>query len=418
MNNAISRDKRAGADFQLAEFARQLGAGFRQLHGHPALAWITPQFPVRLIEATGGGRSLWLGGTKRDATEAALRSARFTAVEVPGDLALIRRFALPQMSERDLQDAVAMEVRDSNPFDPADLVWGYRSTEEEPGKLDVTTVLAARSQVVRHIEQLAPEQLQSPSMEAWVIGEDGVPVVLRGFGEAARARRAARGRVVTYALMALALLLATAVAVTPTVQLHLRALQAAAAYQALQQKAGPAVAQREALVRGREDLANLQEVMNEHIEPLVALETLTHLVPDDTWLQRVQAQGPRFTLTGQTPNAAALMNTLSSNPGLREVKAPAPATRASANRENFVLEFTMAPGMLRLPSAVAGTGALAAAPAATPPVPAPLATASQAPLPQAAASQAMRPTVPASGAMAPASQAARPAVAASGRAQP
>lgn len=412
MNNAISRDSRAGADFQLAEFARQLGAAFRQLHGHPALAWITPQFPVSLIEA-GGGRSLWLAGSKRDASEAALRSARFTAVEVPGDLALIRQLVLPQLSDRDLRDAVALEMRDSNPFDPEDMVWGYRSSPGEPGKLDVITVLASRSQVVQHIEQLAPEQLQSPSLEVWVMADDGVPVVLRGFGEAARARRAVRGRAVAYALMILALLLATAIAVTPTVQLHLRALQAAAAYQVLQQRAGPAMAQREALVRGREDLANLQEVMNEHIEPLVALETLTQLIPDDTWLQRVQAQGPRFTLTGQTPNAAALMNTLSGNPALREVRAPAPATRAAANRENFVVEFTFAPGLLRLPSAAGKPLAAGDTSVATSAV-----VAAQATTPQAPASQASRPAATASVAAAPASQAAKPATAASGRSQP
>jgi general secretion pathway protein L len=410
MNNAISRDSRTGADFQLAEFARQVGAALRQLHGHPALAWITPQFPVRLIEA-GGGQSLWLGGRRLEATEAALRSARFTAVEVPGDLALIRQLALPHLSERDLRDAVSLEVRDSNPFDPADLVWGYRSSAGEPGRLDVVAVLASRSQVVQHIEQLAPDQIQSPSLEAWVMAEDGVPVVLHGFGEAARARRAVRGRALTYALMTLTLLLAIAVAVTPTVQLHLRAAQAAAAYQALLQRAGPAMAQRDALVRGRDDLANLKEVMNDHIEPLVVIDALTQLIPDDTWLQRIQAQGPRFTLTGQTPNAAALMNTLSSNPALKEVRAPSPATRATATRENFVVEFTVAPSMLRLTSAA--TAGVVAAPATTP-----LASASQAAMPQAPASQALAPAATASVAAPPASQAGRPAAAGSARAQP
>lgn len=199
-------------------------------------------------------------------------------------------------------------------------------------------------------------------------------------------RRAARGRVFAWALMLLALLLATAIAVTPTVQLHLRTLQAVTAYQALQQRAGPAIAQRDALVRGREDLANLQEVMNDHIEPLVAIDMLTQMIPDDTWVQRVQAQGPRFTLTGQTPNAAALMNALSSNPGLREVRAPSPAVRVVGNRENFVVEFTVAPGMLRSP--------------------------------MAAASQAVAPQAAASAPAVPASQPAKPVTAASARAQP
>lgn len=365
MNNPSSPAIQSSADFQPGEFLRMAAASFRQLHLHPALAWITPQLPVKLVEA-GGGESVWLGDRKVEATDAALRSAHFTAVEVPADLVLARARVLPPLSGSDLRDAVALDVRDSSPFDPADLVWGYRSGPGEGGQVNVATAMASRRQVTQHIEQAAPEAAALPSLEAWVLA-DGVPVVLRGFGEAARARRASRGRLLAWAMLLLTVFLVTAIAVTPTVQLHLRAMQAAAAYQALQQRAGPAVAQREELMRGRDDLANLHEVMNDHIEPLLAIDMLTQLIPDDTWLQRVQAQGNRFTLTGQTPNAAALMNALSSNPGLREVRAPSPATRgAGTSRESFVVEFTVTPAMLRRPGAAAAQPAtvVAAVPAA------------------------------------------------------
>jgi general secretion pathway protein L len=314
-----------------------------------------------------------------------LRAARFTAVEVPADLALNRSLVLPPLSAGDLRDAVALDVRDSNPFEPADLVWGYRSTHEEAGQVNVNAVLASRRQVVEYIEKVVPELADATAPEVWVMAQPGVPVVLRGFGEAARAQRAGRGRMLAWALIVIAVMLGIAIAVTPTVQLRLRTLQAVAAYQALQQRAGPAMAQREALVRAREDLANLQEVMADHIEPLVAIDMLTQLIPDDTWLQRVQAQGNRFTLTGQTPNAAALMNTLSSNPGLRDVRAPSAATRSSGtNRESFVVEFTVTPELLRRASAPSNPTAPATAPAAPAPVPAP------------AVAAASRPALPAS----------------------
>lgn len=350
MNNSSSSASSPSADFQPGELFRMAGASLRQLHSHPALAWITPRFAVRLVEA-GGGQSVWLGDRRIEATDAALRSAQFIAVEVPAELVLARARVLPPLTGSDLHDAVTLDVRDSNPFDPADLVWGYRSSPAQGGQISVTTAMASRRQVVRHIEQVAPERALTAALEAWVLVE-GVPVVLRGFGEATRARRAARGRWLAWAMLLLTVALAAAIAVTPTVQLHLRATQAAAAYQTLQQRAGPAITQRDELLRGREDLASLQEVMNEHIDPLVAIDMLTRLIPDDTWLQRVQAQGNRFTLTGQTPNAAALMNTLSSNSGLREVRAPSPATRgAGTNRESFVVEFIVTPGMLSRPGA-------------------------------------------------------------------
>lgn len=365
MNNPSSPAIQTTAEFQPGDFLRTVAASLRQLHGHPVLAWITPQLPVRLIEAD-GGQSLWLGERKLEATAAALGAARFTAVEVPADLVLTRSRVLPPLSGSDLRDAVALEVRDSNPFEPADLVWGYRTSRAEAGQVGVTTAIASRRQVGEHVEQTAAAAATAMPVEAWVLA-DGAPVVLQGFGEAARALSARRGRWRAWGLILAALFLALAIAITPTVQQHLRAVQAAAAYQALQQRAGPALAQRDELVRGREDLANLQEVMKDHLEPLLAIDVLTQLIPDDTWLQRIQAHGNRFTLTGQTPNAAALMNTLSSNPGLRDVAAPTPATRAAgASRENFVVEFTVTPGMLQRPRAAASQPAVAAAPAAAP----------------------------------------------------
>ena len=354
MNNATTPATRNPQPFDLAASVRVMRSSVRQLHDHPVLAWMTPQLRVRLLQADGGW-SLWQGDRKQDATEADLQAARFTAVEVPPDLALSRDMLLPPLSEADLRAAVALEVRDANPFEPADLTWGHRSRVGEAGQIEVTVVLASRRLVEQHIQAMAAAVADFSSLEVWVLADDGAPIVLAGFGEAARLRRAARGRWAAVGLLAAAMLLAIANAITPTVQLHLQTLQATAAYQALQQRAAPAMAQREALVRGRDELANLREVMSEHVDPLVALDMLTQLIPDDTWLQRVQSQGTRFTVSGQTSNAAALMNTLSGNPALKDVRAPAPATRVfGSNRESFSVEFTVLPQLLQRATPAAG----------------------------------------------------------------
>ena len=191
MNNATSTANPPVTDFQLKKYIGMVGASFAQLHNHPALAWITPQLPVRLIEAD-GSQSLWVGGRKQQAAEAALQSARFTAVELPADLALSRSLVLPPLSERDLRDALALEVRDSSPFDPSELVWGYRRAVGAAGQLKVTTALASRRQVTQYLQDAAPELADSASLEVWVMTDEGAPVVLQGFGEAARARHASQ----------------------------------------------------------------------------------------------------------------------------------------------------------------------------------------------------------------------------------
>jgi len=364
MNNPTSPALQNPKPFDLGGSVKVGLSSVRQLQDNPVLAWMTPELRVRLLQADGRW-SLWQGDKRQEATDADIHAARFTAVEVPPDLALSRDTVLPPLSDADLRAAVALEVRDANPFEPSDLVWGHRSSVAQGGQIHVTAVLASRRLVQLHIEKMVAAVADSSSPEVWFVVEGGAPIVLKGFGEAARGRRAARGRWTVYGLLAAALLLAAANAVTPTAQLHLQSLQAVAAYLALQQRAGPAMAQREALVRGREDLANLRDVMSEHIDPLLSLDMLTQLIPDDTWLQRVQSQGTRFTVSGQTSNAAVLMNTLSGNPGLKDVRAPAPATRVfGSNRESFAVEFTVLPTLLLRANPLAGQ--VSAAPGTTP----------------------------------------------------
>jgi general secretion pathway protein L len=58
----------------------------------------------------------------------------------------------------------------------------------------------------------------------------------------------------------------------------------------------------------------------------------------------LQIQGHKVSITGQTANASALMKKLGGQPGLRDVRAPAPATKPlGATRESFTIEFTMDP---------------------------------------------------------------------------
>ncbi|GAB1390523.1 hypothetical protein MASR1M6_27050 [Rubrivivax sp.] len=148
--------------------------------------------------------------------------------------------------------------------------------------------------------------------------------MLQGFGESARRRLAVRGRRLGGLLLLGALLLALAVLLTPTLQLRLRALQAQQAYDQAQQRLAPVLAQREALAQAQAQQGALHEQMQARVEPLAVLDLLTQAVPDDSFVQRLQLQGDKLTPTGQTPNTAALMNRLSAEPLLRDVRPPPP----------------------------------------------------------------------------------------------
>lgn len=322
-----------------------LAQPWRLLQRVPPLVWLAPLPAVRVLQAD-GSETLWLGDRRQESNARQREAAPFVAVEVPREDHLELPISLPPMPAADRQDALAMELRMASPFEAADLAWGWREAPQGAAA-PLTAVLASRKAVQARLTHVADKLDPRRAPEVWAFAASGQPVVLQGFGEAARQRQAARGRWQVWVLLLLALLLAAAVAVTPTVQLKLRAMQAVRAMAALEQQLGPVLAEREALVKAQGQRDALRELMAERVEPVAVLDLVTQAVPDDTWVQRLQLQGSKLTLSGPTPNTAALMNRFSGLPQVRDVRAPVAATRAQSGRENFTIELTLLPEALR-----------------------------------------------------------------------
>lgn len=337
----------------------QLARGWAELHRLPPLAWLSPRQEVAVVHAD-GRTSLWRGDLGRAVPGGRPSDAVFVAVEVPADDTLERRCVLPPISERDREAALELDLSAHSPFAPEDLVWGFRSSGEH-----AVVMLTSRRAVARAVA--TGEAARSAGLgaggrwnpEVWAFDSDGLPVMLRGFGEQARMKGAGRRLGLAWALILLAMVLAAVGFVTPTVQLKLRTMQAAAALAALDREFAPVVTDREALTKVLGLQTALLEQIESRIEPLGVLDFATELIPDDTWLQRLQLRGSRLTISGQTTNATALMRRLSDHPLVREVRSPGSATRVSGGRENFVIEMTLLAPALRAVPAPAGPASAA-----------------------------------------------------------
>ncbi len=382
-----------------ATLGRLLLQPWRDLLRRPALAWLAPQPAVRLLHAD-GSQSLWQGEQRRNATARELQAAAFAAIEWPADQVLDVRVPLPPtLTATDREAALALQAGMASPFEPADLVWGARAGTTAG---EWVMLLASRKAVQARLDTVDAIGHKAP--EVWAFAGDGRPVVLRGFGEAARQQRSGRGRGLAAALVLLAMLLLLAILVTPALQMRWKAQQAERAQAELQARLAPVLAERERLATAQAQLQTLRDLAAERIDPLAVLNRVTQAVPDDSWVQRLQIQGARVTITGQTPNASALMNRLSSQPEVSDVKAPAPATRSIGGRENYTIEFTLTPAALRpaAPAAAASMTAAAqalpdagaSAPAASAAAAAPAASSAAAPAPPAPAASAAPPSRP------------------------
>lgn len=327
---------------------RDLLSAWRGMVEWPVLSWLWPQAMVRLCLPTG---SLTLSrGLQTPPIEDAqrARTARFEALVIPEVLLLRRTLDLPMLQPAELQAALGLEVQTLSPFTKSDLVWAHESDPTHGSTSRVHVVLCSRKLIARHTQTMRT-QLKSQNPEVWAPSCKGTGfVLLPGFGEARRQRNSAAWRWASALLALLALGLMMAMAATPSVQLYLRALQANQAMTSMAKKAGPAMAQRESLVQVSDQLANLLALTDKSVPPLHTLKLITETLPDDTSLLSLQIQGSKVSITGQTANAAALMKQLGSTPGLRDVKAPTPATKPlGAPRESYTIEFMLNPAQLR-----------------------------------------------------------------------
>ena len=339
--SSVSSDARfLGIDFHA--LWREVRKAWQGVDEWPVLRWLTPDIAVRLLQAD-GGESPWLGGAEQQSGVPS-RSTQFVAVELPEHTVLRRKLSLPPMAEQDTFSAVALDVRSASPFAPEDLVWGYHADSSRRDVRQVEVALASRKHVAQYLETQTARLQAGKVPEVWACTAQRAPIVFAGYGEGQRTAYARRRRHAGYGLLLLVAGLLVAIAVTPTAQLRLRAIEAVKSYDVIAQRTAPLVRQREALLQSAEKLGSLAAVIAGRIEPLRLLDKLTQLLPDDTSVQSFKIQGTKVTIVGLTANASALMQLLGNESGLRDVRAPSPATRIpGASKESYVIEFSLDP---------------------------------------------------------------------------
>jgi general secretion pathway protein L len=302
----------------------------------PVFRWLTPDEPVRVWHAD-GTESVRHGVSARPI--AAPPSVRFSAVELADDTVLRRSLLLPRLTEEEVRQAVELDVRAASPFPEDDVAWGYHV--ERGDRLRVEIALTSRQLIERQLEALEP-RLGGVVPEVWVSGER--PIVLPGYGETARLASARRMRWALFALLAVTTLLTAALAVTPTLQLRERTLEAVRKSDELSRAVAPQVQMRDEIARLGEQIALLRKASEQRQDIVALLDQVTRQLPDDAVLNRLELSGATIRITGQADNAAQLLQTLGANPAFREVRAPAGITRAPAgSKEGFTIEFRVGP---------------------------------------------------------------------------
>jgi general secretion pathway protein L len=266
---------------------------------------------------------------------AAPTRVRFAAVELVEETLLRRSLVLPRLTEDELRQAVELDVRSASPFPEDEVVWGYGV--ERGDRLRVEIALTSKKMIEQQIEAVR-ERLGDVQPEVWVGGER--PFMIPGYGESARLARARRMRLALIGLMSVSAMLLAALAVTPTLQLRERALEATHKSDELQRAVKPQAQMRDELVRLSEQIRLLGKASEQRQDVVALIDQITRQLPDDATLTRLEVSGGTVRVIGQADNAAQLLQTLGANPAFRDVRAPSGIAKAPAgSKEGFTIEF-------------------------------------------------------------------------------
>lgn len=311
----------------------------------PPLSWLRPEQMLRLVPADGAPSVVWESG---EAVAKPAREPVFWALELPEYMVLRKTVALPALDPQDCASAAELEVQAISPFAAEDLLWGFTELSRSSKAVKLLVVLASRAQTEPYLQACIADHMQSPAgaakplaqPEVWVFAAERRPVVFQGFGEQARFDWGRKRLWWNVSGVALLLLLAAAIAATPTAQLRLRAIEAVHAFEGMAARTTDVVAKRESLIQSADRVAGLSELLAERIDGVQVLSMLTNVLPDDTALQSARIQGSKVTISGLTENASALMQKLSNQDGVKDVRAPSAATRmGGGNKEIFTIEL-------------------------------------------------------------------------------
>lgn len=328
-----------------------LREAWQDIWSWPVFAWLRPKAPVCVVLPDGETALYFKEKYVSKAREKDKLAAKYTAIQLPEEALLRRVVSMPELGADETQAALALEAQTHSPFLPDQTLWAaFPLAVPGLNTWAFELVLTSRNLVQSQLELARSSLLQgngqSSSPEIWVTNTAGLTMALPGFGEGARLARLRNGFRLNVFLLLTAFLLALSVVLAPIVQLRMRALDARGQHVVLQQRVAPILQQRETYAALHDQWQSLSELSAQGFSAVQVLQVVTQILPGDTSVLTFQAQvdqaakAVKVQITGQTQNAAALMQQLGQQTGIRDVKAPTPAVKPpGAVKESFAIDF-------------------------------------------------------------------------------
>jgi len=246
---------------------------------------------------------------------------------LPASEVLVRRIDLPVAAQENLREVLAFEMDRQTPFSAGQVYYDFRvvGRDRRRNRLEVKLVVAPRQTVDQELARL--DRLGYRPDVVSVAGDDDECVgVVNLLPPERRSNRRGPGRL-NLALGAVVVVLLAAVLGLPLVQKEQAIAGLRPQLDAARKEAEAARALREATDTLEAQARFLIEKKRGSLLLLQVLNEATRILPDDTWVQRLEMRGDELQIFGESKGAALLIPLLESSPLFENVRFRSPVTQ-------------------------------------------------------------------------------------------
>lgn len=267
------------------------------------------------------------------------RGARDTALIVPSDKILSKALTLPLAAEENLYEVLGFEMDRHTPFSADQVYYDFSITGRSVERQELSLVLF-----------FAPRKIVDGLVE--LASSCGIPPTAATSREAVTERftdvnllpatmRAVTPRAVNrlnLALSCLAALLLVTTLLLPIAQKQYMIGTLASQLEEQETAAGEAIRLQTEVEKLAEGSEQLMQKKQSNLLVLQVIDEMSRIVPDDTWIDRLDINGDEVLLQGQSTSSAALIGLIESSTVLHNVRFRAPVTQvAQTGSERFQL---------------------------------------------------------------------------------
>lgn len=271
----------------------------------------------------------------------ARRSRRSVTLALPQGRAVRQTINLPLAAEENLREVIGFEMDRLTPFRREEVYYDQRVLGRDPAReqLEVELTLSPRATVDGFLE--AAEELGlKPQRVDVATGEGGHPLGLDLLQLTAGKRSSRFARAVTVVLLITACGLGAASIAIP---LDRKArLEADLRRQVTEARANAAAARElESDMAARQaHVLYVHDLKRGVPSASAVMDSVTRLLPDDTWLYQLRVNDDKVEISGYAPNSSSLIQLFEDAPAFAEARFRAPVTQdAKLGMDRFSLQL-------------------------------------------------------------------------------